>query len=303
MEVASDTAVVMATHDGERFLARQIESILGQSLRPAVLTVVDDASRDGSRAIVREAARRSSVPIELIASDEPRRLDPKSRVTATIMRGLRSLATYDYVLLSDQDDEWLPDRLMKQRGILIDRPEALLVAGDGLLINVDGRPLGSTLRDRFPSPDDWDHLDAAKRVRAALRAPFVTGATCALRARLIDLMTPVPAGWLIDRWATLVAVSQGGLVLQPDVVIRYRIHSAQLIGDRQAAIRAGDRRWRQVLSRGASPVDMAARARDVVRWIRPLASDPAIRDELSWGAMARAAVDRSDPRPRRGPRA
>ena len=303
MEVASDTAVVMAMHDGERFLARQIESILGQSPRPARLTIVDDASRDGSRAVVREIARTSSVPIDLIASDGSGHLDQKTRVAATVMRGLQSVAAFDYVLLSDQDDEWLPDRLISQRGILIDRAEALVVAGDGLLIDVDGRPSGGTLRDRFPSPDDWDRLDAAQRVRAVLRAPFVTGATCALRTRLIALMAPVPAGWLLDRWATLVAVSQDGLVLQPEAVIRYRIHPGQLLGDRQVGTGAGDRRWRQALSRGASPLELAARASDVVRRIRPLVSDPTIRHELSWGAMARAAVDRGDPGARRASRA
>ena len=135
----------------------------------------------------------------------------------------------------------------------------------------------------------------ADRVRASIRRPFVTGATCAMRRELVQMMAPVPRRWLFDRWATLVAAARDGLVLQPDVVIRYRIHPDQLLGDRQATGPVGSRRWRQVLARGASPLEAAVRARDVVRRIRPLAIDATIRDELSWRSLARAAhgTDRS----------
>ena len=67
----------------------------------------------------------------------------------------------------------------------------------------------------------------------------------------------------------------------------------QLLGDRQADTRPGDRRWRQVLARGAGPVEATARARTVVRRIGPIAIDRAMRDELSWRSMASAAFDRA----------
>ena len=87
------------------------------------------------------------------------------------------------------------------------------------------------------------------------------------------MMAPVPRRWLFDRWATLVATARDGLVLQPEAVIRYRIHPGQLLGDRQANGPDGTLRWRQILARGASPVEAAVRASDVVRRIRPLALD------------------------------
>ena len=294
MQVASDTAVVMATRDGERHLARQLGSILDQSVLPAVIAIVDDDSRDGSRDLIRAVAARAPIPVRLIAIDGSVHGDVKTRVAATFMVGLEAVAGFEYALLSDQDDEWLPDRLAGQRGMLAERPDALLVAGDGVLIDVDGQPIGGTLRDRFPVPEHWDRLSPADRVRAAIRHPFVTGATCAMRRRLIPLMTPLPPRWLFDRWATLVAASQDGLLLQPDAVIRYRIHPEQVVGDRQAEPGRSGRRWRQILRRGASPIEAMARAGDVVGRIRPLVTDPSVRDELSWAALARAAMARTD---------
>ena len=50
--------VLMATYNGERFIAEQIESILRQSHPDWKLTVRDDCSTDGTLAVAREHARR-----------------------------------------------------------------------------------------------------------------------------------------------------------------------------------------------------------------------------------------------------
>jgi glycosyltransferase involved in cell wall biosynthesis len=293
MQVAADTAAVMVTHDGERFLRRQCESIFGQDLLPAVLIVVDDASSDGSRDILRELAGSAPIPMELIWADGSSISNRKSRIAANVARGLAAAAPYEIVLLSDQDDEWLVDRLARQRDILQNDSSTMLVAGDGILIDEAGRETGGRLSDSFPRPIDWETLDAAGRMRAALRAPFVTGATAALTMALARLMQPVPDGWLHDRWATLVAAACNGLVLQSEPVIRYRIHEGQVLGQRQAQIGTGGRRWKQVLGRGSGPIEAATRASDVVRRLRPIATDPAVRRELSWRAVLGSALDRA----------
>jgi glycosyltransferase involved in cell wall biosynthesis len=293
MQVAADTAAVMVTHDGERFLRRQCESIFRQDLLPAVLIVVDDASRDGSRDILRDVARSAPIPMELIWTDASSISNRKSRIAGNVAKGLAAAAPYEIVLLSDQDDEWLVDRLARQREVLLSDPRALLVAGDGILIDGTGAETGGLLSDSFPRPRDWETLDAASRMRAALRAPFVTGAASAVTMALVRLMLPVPGGWLHDRWATLVAVARDGLVLQSEPVIRYRIHGGQVLGQRQAQVGAGGRRWRQVRDRGAGPIEAATRVSQIVRCLRPMATDPAVRRELSWRAVVGSALDRA----------
>ena len=291
MQVAADTAAVMVTHNGEAFVRKQCESIFRQTLLPAVLIVVDDASRDATRAVLNDLSRAAPVPIELIVVDGSGASDWKSRVARNVLAGLAAASEYSVAILSDQDDEWLADRVAVQRALLHDTPGVLLVAGDAELVDGDGRPIGERLRERFPVPPGWDSMDAASRTRAALRRPLVTGAAAAMTAELVRLMAPIPRGWLHDRWATLVAVAREGLLLQHEPVIRYRIHDRQLLGARQARTVTGDRRWRQVLERGATPLQAAARVADVVRRVRPIATDPAIRSELSWGAVLRSAFD------------
>jgi hypothetical protein len=292
VSMAADTAAVMVTHDGERFVHQQCESIFGQNLLPAVLVIVDDASSDASRSLLREIAHSAPIPVELIFRDGSDAPDLKTRVASSVVNGLAAVTQFDFVLLADQDDEWLIDRLASQRAILSEHAGAMLVAGDGVLIDDAGNLIGGRISDQFPPPADWDALDAAGRARAALSRPLVTGAAAAMTRELAELMMPVPRGWLHDRWATLVAVAVGGLVLQQRPVINYRVHGDQVLGLRQANVGSGHRRWRQVVARGTSPVMAVLHARDVVRHVRPLATDPAIQAELSWSAVLRTAADR-----------
>jgi hypothetical protein len=291
--IAADTAAVMVTHNGDRFLRGQCESIFSQDLLPAALIVVDDASTDRSRSILESFRAVAPIPVELIWTDTSHVRDRKTRIVRNVTMGLAAAAKYEFVVLSDQDDEWLKDRLARQRDILRGDPGTLLVAGDGILIDEEGSETGGRLRDSFPAPGDWREMDAADRMHAVLRASFVTGAASALTTSLVRLMVPIPSGWLHDRWATLVAASRNGLVLQSEAVIKYRIHEGQVLGQRQASIGVGERRWRQVRDRGASPIEAAARAGAVVRRLKPIATDPAIRSELGWRAVLGSALDRS----------
>lgn len=288
----AETAAVMVTHDGERFLPRQLQSIFDQTQLPAVLIVVDDASRDGSRGILGDMARVAPIPVELVFTDGSGASDANTRVARNIVTGLAAVARYDLVVLTDQDDVWLADRVASQQARFVQHPGVLLVAGDGLLIDETDQAIGGSLRDRFPLPPNWATLDAAGRMRAAIRQPLVTGAATTVSREMVGLMTPIPRGWLHDRWATLVAAARDGLVLQPEPVINYRLHAGQLVGDRQAATGRGGRRWRQVLSRGSSPREALAHARDIVDRVRPLAGDPAVRAELTWTSLLRSGLER-----------
>lgn len=293
MQISADTAAVMVTHNGERFLGQQCESIFRQTLLPAVLVVVDDASRDRTRTLLQDIARAAPIPVEIIHVDGSRISDGRSRIAANVMTALAAASRYDIAVLADHDDEWLEDRVARQRELLISTPGALLVAGDGILVDESSATIGTSLRQIYPPPDGWESMDAAGRMRSALRRPFVTGAASALTAEMARLMAPVPGGWLHDRWATLVAAARGGLLLQRDSVIRYRVHGGQTLGLGQANLGLGEHRWRQVLERGASPVEAALRAAQVVHRLRPIAFDPRVRAELSWRAVLGSALGRS----------
>jgi glycosyltransferase involved in cell wall biosynthesis len=283
----------MVTHDGARYLRQQCDSIFRQTLLPAVLVVVDDASGDRTRVVLGEVARSAPIPVEIIEVDGSRVLNRRTRIAANVMTGLVAVARFDVAVLSDQDDEWLTTRLAHQRALLLGTPGALLVAGDGIVVDEGGTPVGTRLRELYPLPPRWAAMGVRDRMAAALRRPLVTGATAALTPELARRMAPMPRGWLHDRWATLVAAARGGLLLDDEPVINYRRHQGQALGIGQSGIGLGDHRWRQVLDRGASPFEAATRVAQVVQRVRPIADDPGIRRELSWSAVLRSGLERS----------
>ena len=58
MTSAPQVTVLMTVHNGERYLAEAIDSVLAQSVAELELIVVDDVSTDGTAAILAACASR-----------------------------------------------------------------------------------------------------------------------------------------------------------------------------------------------------------------------------------------------------
>lgn len=125
--------MVLPVWNGERFLARAIESVLLQTLDSLELIVVDDGSLDRSVAIAQELAER----------------DPRAIVIRLQHRGFAhalnagiEAARAPYVARMDADDIALPERLRKQVEYL-DAHEDCVVVGSGMQIVDDaGKHVG-----------------------------------------------------------------------------------------------------------------------------------------------------------------
>lgn len=99
--------ILLATYQGERFLATQLDSILAQSCRDWRLVVSDDGSTDATREILRRfAAAHPDRDIEL-------RDGPRQGATRNFLSLLDAVAPGEAVAWCDQDDLWLPDRLAR----------------------------------------------------------------------------------------------------------------------------------------------------------------------------------------------
>ncbi len=98
--------VYMATYNGEKYLAEQLDSLLQQENVCVDIMVADDGSQDATVAILNDyAARYSNIKVLV----NPVNLGYKKNFLTLIQREVAD--TYDYFALSDQDDVWLPDKL------------------------------------------------------------------------------------------------------------------------------------------------------------------------------------------------
>ena len=125
-------SVIMAVHNNAQHLAAAIESILAQTYADWEFIIVDDASTDGSTAI-------------LEAFNDPRikRLSNPENVGLTISlnRGIRA-AHGEYIARMDADDLSLPARFEKQVAFLDDHPNFGILGTSYQRIDRNGDPVG-----------------------------------------------------------------------------------------------------------------------------------------------------------------
>ena len=100
-------SVCMATYNGEKYLSRQLHSILEQLNDDDEVIVVDDCSTDGT---VETLKRLGDPRIAVHVND-------RNRGEVFSFGRAMQLAKNDFVFLSDQDDVWTPGRvsLMQRR--------------------------------------------------------------------------------------------------------------------------------------------------------------------------------------------
>ena len=107
-------SVAMSVYNGERFLAEAIESILTQSFADFEFLILDDGSRDSSRAIIERYAAQDS------------RIRPIIRENRGLIASLNQLidaARAPVIARMDADDISLPQRFARQIAFLDAHPD------------------------------------------------------------------------------------------------------------------------------------------------------------------------------------
>jgi glycosyltransferase involved in cell wall biosynthesis len=125
------TSIILPTYQRAALLPRSIASVLAQSDGDFELIVVDDGSTDDTRDVV---ARLGDPRICYVALPGNRGLPAARNAGLAVARGR-------YVAFQDSDDEWLPEKLARQRRTLETRADADVVFGDMHRVCADGRVL------------------------------------------------------------------------------------------------------------------------------------------------------------------
>jgi glycosyltransferase involved in cell wall biosynthesis len=120
-------SIVMATYNGEAFLAEQLESLAAQTCRPAELVVCDDGSEDATLAIVRGFATRAPFPVLL--HENSKRLGYR----ANFMRAA-ALGSSELIAFCDQDDIWAAGKIETMLAAFED-PAVLLAFHNATIID------------------------------------------------------------------------------------------------------------------------------------------------------------------------
>jgi glycosyltransferase involved in cell wall biosynthesis len=207
-------SVAMAAFDAARFVETALASLSAQTLPDLEVLVADDGSRDDTAARVDAAARRDP-RIRLLRMG-------RNRGQAAALNTALEEAAGRYLAVLDADDEATPTRLADQVAALERDPELILVGG-----------AVQTFLDSDPSQGTtWRYAlrDEDIRVRNLFKSEFISGAMTFDRERLaahrlrFDGRVRLGNDWDLSSRALRV----GRAANVPGVVLRYRIHGAQM---------------------------------------------------------------------------
>ncbi|HSB19217.1 MAG TPA: glycosyltransferase family 2 protein [Anaeromyxobacteraceae bacterium] len=200
-------SVALCTYEGERFLREQLESLLAQDYPHLEIVAVDDASRDGTHALLRSYAAR-----------DPRLRVHRNAANLGLVRNFETafrLCRGDLVAPCDQDDVWMPSKLSAMQAALGDAPA---VYCDSEIVDEAGRPQGRRLSGRFRMAPV---LDPA----SFLLVNCISGHALLFRRELLGRALPVPEGVLHDWWLAFAACCAGRIEYCDRVLVRYRHHA------------------------------------------------------------------------------
>lgn len=218
--------ILLATFNGEAFLAEQIESVLAQDFQDWRLLVRDDGSSDETVAIVRRYVSQYPGKIDLIE-------DRDTGLGAAGNFGrLLELSRAPYVMLCDQDDVWLSHKVARMlaatRELESESPPArpLLVFSDLTVVDRDLNVVHPSFW-RFMLTDTV----AGTSINRLMGQNVVTGCASICNRRLVELTLPIPPEALMhDWWMALVAASMGELRCLPEATVLYRQHGRNTLG-------------------------------------------------------------------------
>lgn len=227
MAPRTSICIAMCTYNGAAFLREQLESIAEQSRLPDRMVVADDCSRDDTLRILRDFARTASFPVEIVANES--NLGYVKNFEKAI-----GLSTGEIIVLSDQDDVWMPEKLATIEAFFTKHPHADAVFSDAALVDSEGRLFPHSL---------WESIEFDARERrlvesgaacdVLLRRNVVTGATMAFRSSFKQRVLPIPVEWIHDEWIAILIAATGNIRLIPEKLIEYRQHSANQLGIRK----------------------------------------------------------------------
>jgi glycosyltransferase involved in cell wall biosynthesis len=197
-------SVIIAVHNGERFLRAAIESVRAQVYRPVELIVVDDGSTDGSAEIA------AAYP-DLIY-----RRQAKKGVAAARNAGL-AIARGEFLSFIDSDDLWTTDKLAVQVGFLGARPHLGYAVCHIRWFFDDGcvKP-------------GWFRADLLNRPVAGL-VPSALVARASTFARVGPFDPTLRVGEDFD-WFLRARCAGVGEAIVPETLVHKRFHGANLTG-------------------------------------------------------------------------
>lgn len=218
-------AILMATFNGEKYLAEQIDSLLAQTYQDWHLYIHDDGSKDKTIDIINAYIGKYPDRITLLEY-------PSQGSACRNFLSMLERVEAPYYMFCDQDDIWISDKIEKSMQAIQTVEKRY---GDiPVVVHTDLRIIDcnkNILRESFFNFANI-HPERIKHYQEYVQN-VVTGSTMLFnrKARASSLRVSACSATMHDAWVTLRAVADGGVrftIFEP--LVCYRQHAENVLG-------------------------------------------------------------------------
>lgn len=187
-------SVCVATYNGEKYIYKQLESILNQLGNNDELIISDDNSTDNTLSIIKGLRDHRIMIIENNHKHRNHRYSKSHYWVTKNFENALNHCTGDYIFLSDQDDIWLPDKISK---VIVYLKQNYFVMTNYSYIDKDGHIIKERVFTTSPISKNY--------VVNLINLPY-HGCCLAFPSSLLNVALPFPQNLIMhDAWLGLIA--------------------------------------------------------------------------------------------------
>lgn len=216
-------SVAMTTFNGEKYIEKQIESIIHQSLPVDEIVVCDDGSTDHTVELLKK------YDVTLIQNFQ--NLGYKLNFKQTMEK-----CNGDYIFLCDQDDIWEKDKVKDMMHIMESHKNIHVLASSFTYIDGQDQMILTTLNKGYSNNNLYNKEVEKNDLVSVLTDEFIYGNYFQGCALVMDKQTRdfvvhhfddrLPHDWIISLYASI----DGGMYFYNKSEFKYRIHNDNSIG-------------------------------------------------------------------------
>jgi len=216
--------ILLATYNGEKYLPAQLNSLLNQTFTQFRIWVQDDVSTDATWDILNEYNARYPGKFHLI------RRNTNSGSAMNNFLDLITTVRDDYLMLCDQDDIWLPNKIELTMAKMKEMEKEY--PGLPLLVHTDLKVVDQDLQIISPSFRIQTKRNYNRMAfNQVLNLNNVSGCTAMYNLALAELLyTPPKHCVMHDWWLQLVGMAFGKVGHINDATLLYRQHGQNACG-------------------------------------------------------------------------
>lgn len=216
-------AVLLATHNSEKYIKEQLDSLFEQTYSSISIIISDDASTDSTPVVLEEYENVSIIKSET----------PLKSAQANFWFLLQNAPECDYYMFCDHDDVWCKDKIEKTLNKMLE----IEVPQKPALVHTDLFVVDKNKNILAPSLFSLQKLSKEQKLGETLIQNNVTGCTMMINSALrsLALKKQNTENMLMHDWyLTILCLATGSVGFVDESLIYYRQHGNNEVGAKDA---------------------------------------------------------------------